>query len=157
MKLHFTLRHPFSADPERLFDFTNDARNFVSFDGFGPIPGIAGASYETPGEPRLGSRRRILKTDGTEHFEEIVLFERPARHTSRITGVSPPFSWLVRWGEDDWRFHRAGLGTLVERTFRFELTSPLAALIAAPLLHVFMRGAARRDLRNIASRIRISS
>ena len=155
--MHVTLRHLFSANPERLFDFTTDARNFDSFDGFGPIPGIAGAAYETPGEPRLGSRRRIRKTDGTDHFEEIVLFERPGRHVSRITGIAPPFSWLVRWGEDDWRFHPAGTGTLIERTFRFELTSPLAALIAAPLLHVFMRGAVRRDLRNIETRIRISS
>jgi len=150
MKVSFTVRHFFPVDRERLFDFTNNASNFVSFVGFGPVPGIRQASYETPGQPRLGSRRRILKTDGTEHLEEIVAFDPPLRHVSRVTGLSPPFSWLVLSGEDDWKFEESSGGTVVERTFAFELTSPLAAMAAFPLLHLFMRPAVRRDFRNIA-------
>ena len=151
MKVGFTTHHRFDASPDRLFDFTNDAANFTSFAGFGPIPGIRKATYETAGVPRLGSKRRILKNDGTEHIEEITAFERPARHTSRITGLSPPFSWLVRFGEDHWKFAADESGTVVERTFAFELTSPLAAFVAFPLLHFFMRMAVRRDLRNIGA------
>jgi ribosome-associated toxin RatA of RatAB toxin-antitoxin module len=147
--LSFTTTHLFRVTPERLFDFTNDAPNFVSFVGFGPIPGIRKATYETVGEPRIGSKRRITKTDGTEHFEELVVFDRPRRHVSRITGLSPPFSWLVRYGEDDWKFMPSNSGTLIERTFAFELTNPLAALPAFPLLHLFMRFAVIRDLRNV--------
>ena len=150
MKVGFTVRHFFPVDRERLFAFTNDAENFVSFVGFRPVPGIRQATYETPGPPRLGSRRRILKTDGTEHVEEIVGFDAPSRHVSRITGLSPPFSWLVLSGEDDWKFEESAAGTVVERTFAFELTSIFAALLAFPLLHLCMRAAVRRDLRNIA-------
>ena len=144
----------FEAEPGVVFDFTNATENFTSFTGFGPIPGIREALYETPGNPRLGSVRRIVKTDGTAHREEITVFEPPVRHVSRITGIAPPFSWLVSSGEDDWLFAADGSGTLVTRRFSFELTTPLAVLIAAPLTHVFMRIAVRRDLRNIAAALR---
>lgn len=135
-----------------MFDFTNDAENFVSFTGCGPIPGIVSARYVTGGAPASGSRRTILKTDGTEHHEEIVLFDRPRRHTSRVTGFGPPFSWLVRFADDDWVFIAANDVTLVERTFVLTLTSPIAAPVAFVLLHTFMRVALRRDLENIATK-----
>ena len=153
MKIGFTARASFDTTPARLFDFTNDAANFTSFAGFGIVPGIKEAVYVTTGPPARGARRRILKTDGTLHIEEITAFETAVRHCSRITDLTPPFSWLVKFGEDDWRFSSAGGRTLVDRAFSFELTTPLAALIALPLLHVFMRVAVRRDLRNIAARL----
>jgi hypothetical protein len=157
VRLTLRARHQFDFPPERLFDFTNDAANFVSFVGFGFVPGIRSARYETEEPPRLGSRRRILKTDGTEHLEEIIAFERPVLHGSRISALSPPLSWLVRSGEDTWRFRAEGAsGTAVERTFSFELTSPLAAVVAFPLLHLFMRVAVRRDLRNVDRSLRLT-
>ena len=149
MRIGFTARAAFDTTIDQLFDFTNDAANFTSFTGFGIVPGIKEAVYITPGLPALGSRRRIMKTDGTEHIEEIVAFDKPVRHSSRITGLTPPFSWLVRSGEDDWRFAPAERGTSVERRFSFELTTPLAWVIAYPLLQIFMRGAVGRDLREI--------
>lgn len=149
MKLAITTSYQFSTTPEFLFDFTNDAANFSSFVGFGPIPGIRNARYETTGEAAVGSRRRVVKSDGTEHVEKIVELQRPVRHVSRITELSPPFSWLVRYGEDDWRFRPSHAGTLVQRTFTFELTTPLAAIAAYPLLRLFMRSAIHRDFQNI--------
>jgi hypothetical protein len=149
VKIRCRLRAWLGVEPEAAFDFTNRAENFRSFTGFGPIPGIREASYVTPGEPRLGSLRRIVKTDGTEHSEEITVFEPPARHTSRIRGLGPPFSWLVREGEDDWVFTPERGGTRVDRTFVFTLTSPLAAPVAQLVLHTLMRAAIRRDLANI--------
>lgn len=150
MKIELPLRSFVAASPERSFDFTNDAANLVSFVGYGPIPGIREAVYETPGEPTLGSRRRVSNTDGTEHAEEIVAFERPSRHTTRITGIAPPFAWLVRYGEDEWRFTERDRGTEIDRTFTFELTTPLAAPVAWLILHTLMRAAVRRDLANVA-------
>lgn len=158
MRLALRARHQFDVPPERLFDFTNDAANFVSFTGFGIVPGIRSARYETAEPPRLGSRRRILKTDGTEHLEEIIAFERPVLHVSRITALSPPLAWLVRSGEDAWRFRSEGATrTTLDRTFSFELTSPLVAIVALPLLHLFMRIAVRRDLQNIDRFLRLTS
>jgi hypothetical protein len=157
MRIGFTVRASFATTIERLFDFTKDAANFVSFTGFGIVPGIKEASYITPGPPALGARRRIVKTDGTEHIEEIIVFEQPARHSSRITGLKPPFSWLVTSGEDDWRFAAERGGTAVERDFSFELTTPLAWIAAFPLLQIFMREAVRRDLREIQRQCTIRS
>lgn len=135
MKLSLTSHRSYSADRVAVFDFTN--ANFGTFVGFGIVPGIRDARYETEGEPGLGSRRRITKTDGTEHIEEIVVFERPALHVSRIAGLSPPLSWLVREAEDGWRFTAVATGTRVDRTFTFELTSALWFPFAFPLMHLF--------------------
>lgn len=151
MKLSFTAHRFIPAEPAGVFDYTNDAKNFVSFVGFGIVPGIREARYETEGEPRLGSRRRVMNTDGTEHIEEIVAFERPTLHVSRITGLSAPLSWLVRWAEDAWRFVPGDTGTRVDRTFTVELTSPLWSVVAFPLMHIFMRTAVNRDLRNVGN------
>ena len=72
MRVQFTITRLFQVAAPRLFDFTNDDVNFTTFTGYGPIPGITQARYQTPGPPRLGALRRVLKTDGTEHVEEIV-------------------------------------------------------------------------------------
>lgn len=152
MHVKFTITRLFHVPAQRLFDFTNDAANFISFAGYGPIPGILHARYETPGPPRLGSIRRIQKTDGTEHVEEITVFERPSRHVSRITGFEAPFSWLVREGSDDWTFQGSGGLTVVERTFTFELTTVFVAPVAWVLMH-FMKEAVRRDLTNIMAKV----
>jgi hypothetical protein len=154
MQLKFTITRLFQVPARRVFDFTNDDNNFTCFTGYGPIPGITRARYETPGPPRLGAIRRIEKTDGTEHREEITVFEAPVRHTSRITGLTPPFSWLVREAADDWRFRAEGSAlTVVERTFVFELTTPLVAPIAWLILHLFMKEAIRRDMTAIDDRL----
>ena len=136
-----------------VFDHTNDVANFTSFAGFGPIPGIREARYMDPGQPTLGSRREVLKTDGTMHIEEITAFDRPHRHTTRITGLKPPFSWLVRSGQDDWELLLEAGGTRVVRRFSFDLTSPAAYPVAALLLYMFMREAVRRDLAHIKAEL----
>ena len=98
----------------------------------------------------------MLKTDATEHLEEIVAFDRPRLHSSRITQLSPPLGWLVREAEDTWRFVSDNGGTRVERTFSFELTSPIWSVLAAPLMHAFLRVAVRRDLENIGRTLSLS-
>lgn len=154
MHVKFTITRLFQLPAGHVFDFTNDAANFTTFSGYGPIPGVVKARYVTPGSPRLGSVRRILKSDDTEHVEEITAFDRPTRHTSRLTELAPPFSWLVREGEDDWRFRAEGPSlTVVDRTFSFELTTPAVAVIAWLILHLFMKKAVQRDLDNIMSRL----
>lgn len=152
MHVKFTITRLFQVPARRVFDFTNDAANFTSFTGYGPIPGITKARYVTPGPPRLGSIRRILKTDGTEHVEEITAFDPPLRHTSRITELAPPFSWLVREGIDDWQFRPEGSLTVVDRTVAFELSSPLAAPLAWLILHLFMKKAVKIDMDNIIAK-----
>lgn len=151
MRLSLTLSRSYPVAPETVFDFTNEASNFTSFVGFGIVPGIREASYETDGGPRLGSRRRVVKTDGTEHLEEIIAFERPWLHVSRIVGLAPPLGWIVQEAEDAWRFAGDNTETRVRRTFSFALRSPLWSAVAFPLMHVFLRVAISRDLRNIAA------
>lgn len=134
------------ASRERVFDHTNDAASMTSFVGYGPIPGIREARYLTAGPPALGSKRTVLKTDGTSHLEEITVFERPARHVTRITGLSGLFRVIVRGLQDVWEFRESAAGTLIVRSFVVDARAPALplALVLVPLL----RKAVQRDLRN---------
>jgi hypothetical protein len=135
------------APRQAVFDHTIRPENFGSFEGFGPIPGIRSATYVTHGPVGVGSRRRVLNTDGSEHSEEITHFEAPRRHNSRIFDIRPPFALIVRFLEDDWIFEDSGDRTRIQREFRID-ARPLALPIAVLLLPL-LRRAVRRDLDNI--------
>jgi hypothetical protein len=62
-----------------------------------------------------------------------------------------PLAWLAREGRADWRFTKVDKGTAVAWRYDFELTSPLAWPIAAPVLSGFMRTAMTRCLAAMAT------
>jgi len=147
MRLHVTESIDIDIATEAAFDHTNRAEHMISFEGYGPIPGIRSARYTSEGPVGLGSVRSVTKTDGSSHTERIVAFEPPSLHTSRITGIQPPLGWLLRHLDDEWRFTPTRQGTRIRREFGVD-ARPLAfpvALLMLPLL----RRAVRRDLRNV--------
>src|SRR5262249_44368140 len=106
----------------------------------GPIPGITGVEMVDGAALVPGAQRRVAMTDGSVVLEEILDHAPPRRHRyCWLKPPAPPFSWLVRTGEGDWVFSPAGEGTDLEWTYSFELPSPLAAPLAAPVLLLFRR------------------
>jgi len=65
--------------------------------------------------------------------------------------MRPPLAWLAREGRADWRFAAVDAGTAVAWRYDFELTSPLAWPVAAPVLVGFMRTAMTRCLAAMAA------
>jgi hypothetical protein len=141
MKLQTRARVQIPLGLVQAFDLAIDHATFARVLGpLGPIPGIS--RIEMAGGEALapGARRNVFMTDGSVVPEEILDHSPPTRHRYRwLEPPKPPFSWLVRSGEGDWVFSPAGEGTDLEWTYSFELTSALAAPLAAGVLLLFRR------------------
>lgn len=124
---------------ERVFDFAVACETFTRvLLPLGPLPGVQRAEMLDGAEPKAGARRRILLSDGTSVLEELLAFERPLRHCYRW--VEPPrgaLALLVRGADGDWRFSTTARGTRIAWSYRFELSSALAAPLALPIVWLF--------------------
>lgn len=135
--------------PEVAYARVVDADGFAAlFVGFGPIPAVREVRLDAPLAP--GSTRRVHNSDGSVLLERITALDPPCRHAYVLSGFSAPFSWLVTRGDADWCITRIDTGTRVDWQYEFALTHALAYPVAAPLLGIFMRGAMRRCLANLA-------
>lgn len=135
----------FAAAPERMFALAVDAERFPSlFRGFGPIPALRRITLHGP--LAVGVTRDVEGADGVVMLETVTALDPGRRHAYTLSRLRPPLSWLVRVGQADWTFVPRDGGTEVTWRYRFELTSPLAWPIAAPLLRIFMQGAMQRCL-----------
>ena len=151
MDLLLSAEQDFAAAPEAVFARALDAGRFPEFfSGYGPIPAVRAVTPQAPAA--VGSTREVHNSDGSRLHERITVLQAPQRHAYTLTGLRPPFAWLVRAGHADWHFSPAGAGgTRVRWDYRWELTGPLAWPLAAPLLRVFMRGAMARCLAAMAA------
>lgn len=138
------------APAEAAFALAMDPERFPTlFRGCGPIPGVRRITRHAPST--VGATRTLDNDDGTQLREVITAFDVPRRHAYTLTGMRPPFSWLVRAGHADWTFTANGEGCAVRWCYRFDLASGLSWPVAAPLLQIFMRGAMRRCLAAMAA------
>jgi len=128
------------ATPERVFDVTNDLDRIAdAFVAYGPIPGTVSAEVIGGGALVQGVSRRVHTSDGHHVIEEMLIFDRAAAVAYKLTGISAPFSWLVRFARADWSFETVPEGTRVRWTYAFTLTTPLVWPVAAPMLHMVFR------------------
>jgi hypothetical protein len=133
---------------EKTWERFADIGAMTSFVGYGPIPGIQSARW-LEGSGAVGSVREIVNTDGSKHKEEVMVFDLHERIEDRIFDMTSPFRLMVREARDIFEFSAEGDGTRLERTFRFELTSPLW-WPAARTIGAFFRRAMRRHHANLA-------
>jgi hypothetical protein len=126
---------------DEVYDFAVAADNFPRLlRALGPIPGIALITMEDGRPLEDGAQRSVTMSDGSVVRELIVAAHRPSRHCYRWTEPpAAPFNLLVRPAEGDWRFHPTGRGTRIDWVYTFDLTTPLAAPLAALVLLLFRR------------------
>ncbi len=141
-----------AADAATLFDFLASEAGFLSFPGYGPIPGLARVEFERGSYTVVGSESRVTNTDGSTHRERIVECVRPERFAVQIFELSGPFGWLVREIDERWQVSPSGAGSRLTRTFAFALRSPLYWPLSVPLAQGLFRAAMRRHHRAIAAR-----
>lgn len=126
----------------------------LAFVGYGLIPAIRAATLLAPGPLASGQRRRIENSDGSVLIEEVLAVEQDNLHRYRIvSGLKPPFSLLVRWGESEWRFLNEGTGTRIEWRYDFALTTPLVWPFAAAVIRGQFQGAMQRCLDRLKARL----
>jgi carbon monoxide dehydrogenase subunit G len=149
MQIRLHARHTFTATPARVFGLAVDPARFPAcFRGCGPIPAVRRITAQQP--ITVGSTRELENSDGSRVSERITALQAPLRHAYTLTGLVPPFSWLVRAGHADWTFTAVAEGTHVQWRYDWDLAGPLAWPIAWPLLQGFMRTAMQRCLRAMA-------
>jgi len=109
-----------------------DLTNWPDFKGYGLLPGIQTAEFETRTPEIVGTRIRVTNTDGSSHVEEIVAWRPDRTLTLHFLDLSPPVSRLAARFEETWDFEPHGEGTSVTRSFRLYARSA----VTRPLLWV---------------------
>lgn len=122
-----------------------DLRRWPEFTGYGPLPGIREAAFETSTAEIVGTRIRVTNRDGSAHVEEIVEWDLPRRLRLRMHEFSPPVAWLATCFTETWDFKRDGERTKVRRSFELYPTSALARP-ALRLISLLLKRAIARHL-----------
>lgn len=136
----FTTTDEFPCSPSVIFDGIVDLTKWSAFQGYGPLPGIREATLPVGEQLGLGSRVRVLNTDGSVHHEVVRIFE-PHRRYSVVMELSPPASYLMNRIEEDIELTETPAGgTRMTRTFT---TVPRSILIA-PHVWLLTHGLLRR-------------
>jgi hypothetical protein len=149
VQIRLVARHTFPAPPAAVFALALDPERFPpTFRGCGPVPAVRRIALHAA--PAVGSTRELENSDGTRVTERVTALDAPHRHAYTLTGLAPPFSWLVRAGHADWTFAAVAAGTDVTWRYDWDLTGALAWPAAWPLLQGCMRQAMRRCLRAMA-------
>lgn len=126
----FTCTATLPFTPEEIAGRMLDLANWTDFTGYGVLPGVRSAEFESRTPGVVGTRIRVTNTDGSSHVEEIIEWEPARRLRLDMKDFSPPLSRLATGFEENWEFERHGDGTRVVRSFRIHPKS----LFARPVL-----------------------
>jgi hypothetical protein len=88
----FTCHETLPLAPEEIAEQILDVAKWRDFRGYGPIPGIKSAEFETRTPNVVGSRIRVTNLDGSTHVEEIVEWQSDRRLQLQMGNFSKPLS-----------------------------------------------------------------
>lgn len=111
--------------PEDIAAQILDVAKWPDFRGYGPIPGIKSAEFETRTPNVVGSRIRVTNLDGSTHVEEIVDWQPSQRLQLRMGEFSKPLSGFATGFVETWEFERVGHDTRALRSFELNAKSVL--------------------------------
>lgn len=139
----FSCEESLGMPPERIAGQILDLARWPEFEGYGPLPGIRSAEFETRTPEVVGTRIRVTNTDSSTHVEQVVEWEPGRRVRLRMGEFSPPLSRLATGFDETFEFERVGEQTRVVRSFelhpRSGTTRPLLWLISRLLRRAIVR------------------
>lgn len=141
----FTCHETLPQAPEEIAQQILDVAKWPDFRGYGPIPGIKSAEFETRTPNVVGTRIRVTNLDGSSHVEEIVEWQPDRRLQLQMESFSKPLSRLATRFVETWDVERVGNETQVIRSFEMNSTS----MLTKPVLWVisfFLKRAIARHL-----------
>jgi hypothetical protein len=146
MKLHAHVTVYVPRPPRAVFDAAVASENMSRLLlRFGPIPGVVRVELPEGKQLVAGITRSVFMTDGTTMHEEVIVVlpptaASPGRHEYRWAHApAPPFSLLIKGAHAVWTFRAEREGTRVDWYYTFDLTTPLAYVLAAPAIALFRR------------------
>jgi len=125
-----------------------DVSKWTDFKGYLVLPGIKVAEFEIKTPAIVGSRIRVINTDGSTHVEEIVDWQPDQRIEMHMKEFSAPLSRLATGIEETWDFKRIDDATRVTRSFKMHPKSALARPVLW-LISIILKKAIARHLRHI--------
>jgi hypothetical protein len=141
--IRFTCEATLRQKPAEIASQILDLNKWPGFNGYGPLPGIREAEFETKPPEIVGTRIRVTNRDGSTHVEEIVEWEPTRRLRLQMHEFSPPVARLATAFDESWEFERDGERTHVVRSFEMRpksaLTRPLLWLISLLLRRAIAR------------------
>ena len=124
-----------------------DVERWSEFKGYGFLPGIAKAEYEQRTADMVGSRLRVLNTDGSRHREEFCEWNPGVNPGQKIIiklhDFSPPVNRLATHFIEEWNFAASDHATLVRRSFQLFPKQPITRPFLWLISLVFKRAIAR--------------
>jgi len=129
--------------PEEIARQILDLSRWPEFAGYGLLPGIKHAEFETTTDEVIGTRIRVTNRDGSTHIEEIVEWEPTRRLRLHMHEFSPPVSRLATSFYETWEFQATDKGTKVVRSFELHPKSMLAKPLLWMISLILKRAIAR--------------
>lgn len=134
--------------PEEIDQQILDVAKWPDFRGYGPIPGIKSAEFETRTPNVVGTRIRVTNLDESSHVEEIVEWQPDRRLQLQMGNFSKPLSRLATSFVETWEFERVGNETKAIRSFELNAKSMLTKPVLW-LISFFLKRAIARHLTEI--------
>lgn len=119
----FACRKTLPLEPEAIANQILDLAKWPDFRGYGPIPGIKSAEFQSRTANVVGSRIRVMNRDGSTHIEEIVVWQPENRLQLLMKDFSLPLSLLATSFVETWNFQRVNDKTMVLRSFEMNARS----------------------------------
>lgn len=141
--IRFACRATLALTPDKIVEEILDLDNWPAFQGYGPLPGIQSAEFETRTPHLVGTRIRVTNMDGSTHVEEIVEWQPDRLLKIRMREFSLPVSRLATEFLETWEFQPDGHETGVVRRFELHAKSlvawPVLWLVSTPLKQAIVR------------------
>jgi hypothetical protein len=129
--------------PKEIAEQILEVAKWPDFRGYGPIPGINSAEFETRTPNIIGTRIRVTNLDGSNHVEEIVQWQPDRRLQLQMGNFSKPLARLATSFVETWEFERVGGETRVVRSFELNPKSALAKPVLWFISFLLKRAIAR--------------
>jgi hypothetical protein len=144
----FSCEARWNIDPQDIARQILDVSRWREFQGYGVLPGIKNAEFEVETPVVVGSRIRVVSTDGSTHVEEIVEWRPDRRIVMHMKEFSAPMSRFATRIEETRDFERIDGATTVARSFKMYPTSALTRPILW-LISILLKRAIARNLRQM--------
>jgi hypothetical protein len=146
--ISFTCADTLPLTPAEVAGRILELSRWPDFTGYGPLPGVRCAVFETRTPGVVGTCIRVTNCDGSSHREEVVGWEADRVLRFAATDFSPPLSRLSHRFVETWKFEPVGSGTQVTRSFELHPKIPLT-WPGLWLISYFLRRAVARHLQRM--------
>jgi hypothetical protein len=137
IKIQVTGQSPLSAS-DICAQFLDTAR-WSEFTGYGLLPGIRSAQFETRTPNLVGSRIRVCNTDSSTHLEEIIQWDEDTGFSLRFQDFQPPLSHLASCFVESWSLRSDGDGTHITRSMELVPRNWLGSILLRPIAKMMQK------------------